>query len=361
MFAKRLGKIRSIHSLQMIVVLVLFLSANLCNGITFFEEKEANLALIAELSQADKLELEMVFSDIRPNRGEGWTQGFTVTDQYFIVVATTVGKKNTMTAYDKKTFEKVKTVECDIGHGNDLTFNDNTNEIVALGGENNEVRFFDADTLEEMPERQIELGTDIMPAVNASGITYSSDFDEYYLVSPKTGIRVWGGDFLATNITYNINSAFNLYQTLSYHKGYLLYSRGCHLTHGICGGAQDGEIKDLETKKESYAPSSGAVIMYDARTGQRDAIFSIPPMNKKGEYYGEFEGASVDEKNNIYFVYSSYYDDHVSVGDNGSFVVFRLAKNSKAVGNKKLQKMLNRNLNKNQINSGIMPLRKNSR
>ncbi len=358
MFVKRLGKIRGIHSLQMIVVLVLFLSASLCHGITYFKEKEANLALITEMSQADKLELEVVFSDIRPNNGEGWTQGFTVTDRYFVVVATTTGKKNTMTAYDKKTFKKVKTIECDIGHGNDLTFNDNTNEIVVLGGDNNEVKFFDADTLEEMPERQIELGTDIMPASNANGIAYSSDFDEYYLVSPKTGVRVWGGDFIATNISFDINSAFNLYQTLSYHKGYLVYSRGCHLTHGICGEAQDGEIKDLETKKESYAPSSGAVIMYDAQTGQRDAIFSIPPTNKEDKYYGEFEGASVDEKNNIYFVYSSYHDDYVSVGEKGSFVVFRLAKNSKAVGNKKLNKMLKRKLNKGMIDSGIMPLRR---
>ena len=361
MFLKRLGKIRGIHSLQMIVVLVLFFSASFCSGISFFKEKEANKALITELSRADKLELEVVFSDMRPNNGSGWTQGFTVTDRYFVVVTTSYDEKNTMTAYDKKTHKKIKTTECDIGHGNDLTFNDSTNEIVAFGGENNEVKFFDADTLEEMPDRQLTLGTDVMPASNANGIAYSSDYDEYYLVSPKTGIRVWGGDFIATNITFDTSSAFNLHQTLSYHKGYLVYSRGCHLTRGICEEAQDGEIKDLETKKESYAPASGAIIMYDAQTGKRDALFSIPPTNKEDKYYGEFEGASVDEKDNIYFVYSSYYGDYESVGERGSFVIFKLAKNSRTKGNMILKKMLSRKYNKGLIESGIMTLRKNSR
>jgi len=339
-----LSRVRGIHGLEMIIVFVLFLGIILWASIAQFDERGTKIVLAEELKQAEELELEMVFSDMRPNNGEGWTQGFTVTDKYFVVVSTVFNGRNTITAYDKETLRKVKTINCSIGHGNDLAFNSNTNEIVAFGGESNEIKFFDADSLEEMPERQINLGTELMPVANGNSISYDATSDKYFLISPTTGLRVWDGDFVPTETVYDTRSAFNLSQTVSYHGGYLLYSLGCSLGRGICNAAQDDWTDGLVGGDESYAPSTGAVIAYNAQTGRRDAMFLIPPTDSNGKYYGELEGASVDEKNEIYFIFSSYNDDFESVGKGGSFVVFKLAKDSKVSGNKSLRKMLNRKL-----------------
>lgn len=355
MRTERLAKIRGFHSLQTVLAFALFLGINFCYGISYQKALEDSRALIDEVSSADQVELEEVFSAERT--GGGWTQGFTVTDKYYVVVTTVSDGDNFMTAYDKKTFEEVRSVRCDIGHGNDLTYNSNTNEIVALGGSDNMIKFFDADTLEEMPMRQIMLGVDVMPASNANGIAYNADLDEYYIVSPKTGIRIWGGDFIPTNISYKIESPFNLYQTLSYHKGSLFYGRGCHVNHGICEHGDEND-DNLDAIQGRYAPSSGAVIVYNVRTGRRESVFYIPPMNSQDRYYGEFEGVSIDEKNSIYFLYSSYSGDLPSIGDNNTFVVFKLSKDNKLVGNAKLKKILNRKSGGNTIDSGITPLRK---
>lgn len=355
MNTRRLAKTCGFHGLQTISMLVLFLGVNLCYGISYQKALDAERAYVEEVSLADEIELEEVFSTKRA--GGGWAQGFTVTKKYFVVVTTVGNGDNFLTAYDKKTFEKVKSVRCDIGHGNDLTYNDNTDEIVALGGDDNTIKFFDASTLEEMPKRQIKLGVELLPSANANGIAYNADLDRYYTTSPKAGMRVWGGDFIATEHNYEVESPFNLYQTLSYHKGNLFYSRGCHVRRGVCEhrGEMGGENLNAQ---ESYAPSSGAVIVYDARTGRRNSVFYIPPTNAKDKYYGEFEGASIDEKNSMYFLYSSYGKDLSSVGKEGTFVVFKLAKGSKKTGNAKLKKMLNRQYRARALETGLQPLRK---
>ncbi len=337
MVVERFVRVRGFHSLQVIIVLILFLGANICYGVSYFDNLEKSRALFKEVSLANQIRLEKVFESKRANGG--WAQGFTVTNKYFVIVTTAKNGNNTLTAYDKKTLEKVKSIKCDIGHGNDLTYNENTGEILALGGPDNVIKFFDADTLEEMPKRQLELGVDIMPAGNVNSIAYDSDLDKYYISSAKTDIRIWGGDFIPTNISYEIESPFNLYQTISYHKGNVYYARGCHVMRGICQQEPTGD----EEWGEEYAPSTGAVIVYNARTGQKDSVYYIPPVDEYDRYYGEFEGVSIDERNEMYFLYSSYGNDMPSVGEDETFVVFRLAKSDGADGNAKLRKMLNRN------------------
>ncbi|MBP5656668.1 hypothetical protein J6X15_03740, partial [Candidatus Saccharibacteria bacterium] len=58
------------------------------------------------------------------------------------------------------------------------------------------------------------------------------------------------------------------------------------------------------------------------------------------------------------FLYASYSGDLPSIGDNNTFVVFKLSKDNKLVGNAKLKKILNRKSGGNTIDSGITPLRK---
>ena len=354
MLTERFVRMRGFHGLQVMIMLVLFLGANVCYGVSYFENIEKSHALLEEVSSADQIKLEEVFSAKRV--GGGWAQGFTVTDRYFVIVTTISDGDNVLTAYDKKTFKVVKSVKCDIGHGNDLAYNENTDEIVALGGPNNTIKFFDAATLEGMPGRELELGTDIMPAKRTNAITYNADLDEYYMVAAKSSIKVWGGDFLPTSISYGIESPFNLYQTISYHNGNIYYARGCHVSSGICR-QESTEDEDTAGGGERYAPSTGALIVYNANTGRKDSVYYIPPTNENDRYYGEFEGASIDEKNDIYFLYSSYDDDLPSVGGSGTFVVLRLARD-KITGNAKLRKALNRGNYKHVVDSGIEPLRR---
>ncbi len=352
MVVERFVRMRGFHGLQIIVVLMLFFGASLCYGIPYVDNLRKSRILLEEVSSAKQIELEKVFEAERANGG--WAQGFTVTDKYFIVVTTAGNGNNVLTAYDKSTFKVVKSTKCDIGHGNDLTYNENTGEILALGGPDNTIKHFDANTLKEIPKKQLELGVNMMPAENTNSIAYDSDLDEYYISSSKNNIRIWNGGFVATNNSFGIESPFNLYQTISYHKGNIYYARGCHVMRGVCQQEPMGD----EEWGEEYAPSTGAVIVYDAQTGRKDSVYYIPPTDEQDRYYGEFEGTSVDEGNEIYFLYSSYGDDLPSVGKGGTFVVFRLSRANSVEGNAKLRKMLNRNKYEYMVEPKVKSLRR---
>lgn len=143
----------------------------------------------------------------------GWTQAMCATDKYLVCLENGVqGEPDTLIAFYKTDkdedgytvpqFSYARHVrETDYEHGNGMTFNPNTNElIIATGGPSNpdnrgSLMIADADTLEY--KRTIKV-TDM--DVFFSGVDYNSQTNQYVLQMGRSG----GYSFAVTDADFNI-------------------------------------------------------------------------------------------------------------------------------------------------------------
>ena len=209
-------------------------------------------------------------------------QGGTTTDKYVITLFINDNEdsdhKAAILVLNKKNYKLVRLVknpiiEYDLGHANDCTFNDKTNELLVLSGRKINVLDLNNDSFEL--KRQIKLG------YYYHGLGYDSDNDQYVLArkdSTSTIFEVRDSEFniirkfkLKTNLT---RQSLTVYQGNVY---YVCYEAGMLTKHQVI---YDGVLK----RKENL------IYVYSLK-GKRKRIYYIP-FSYRNTIFGEIENIS---------------------------------------------------------------------
>lgn len=195
------------------------------------------------------------------NERTGGFQGFAITKKYYVLSA--INKENTketLVAIDILTKKVVKQVEhTDLGHANDMTYNESTNEISVLNG--NSIVIVDGETLETKKT---------INNVNYNAIAMNNQ--KYYFWGSKKGyIYSYNGNNLTKEKEFDVPTNL-ITQGIGYYDNYLYF---CAFEQGAIGQYEPYYDGILEQ-------GANAIYAYDLN-GTLKNTFYIP------NGYGEIE------------------------------------------------------------------------
>ncbi len=253
----------------------------------FAKNTNNNLANVKK-NLMSKLELEKVFSIDRTS-GSSAIQNMKITKKYIIFTQSKYGSNevgdNTIIVLDKETKKLVKELHYNIGHGNDITYNNRTREIMFLKSLTNDVVIscFDYDTLEHTRDITVE-------GINyAYGLSYNIDNNSYYISTSDRGYILDGLFQIVSSFDIKNNQTI---QSFAYYDGFLYHS---NYEAGFANGYQkvyDGVFNPFDT----------IIYTFDIN-GKFVKGFFIPPLNGEPT---EIEGVSFDEDGTAYFIFNNW-------------------------------------------------------
>lgn len=148
-------------------------------------------------------------------------QSIVVTDKYLVVMLTDTNDDNKNALYIYKnnngSFTYYKTIKNrHYGHGNDMTYNSNTNEIAIINS--NKVIILNANNFKE--KREISIGN------TRSNIAYDDSSDSYYLGLSESGLYNYSSNFKSSNLIisndkYKGNQGVGIYNNKIYVCNYI--------------------------------------------------------------------------------------------------------------------------------------------
>ncbi len=223
-----------------------------------------------------------------PSEMNGGFQGFTITKDYFVAASVNSdGTKATLVAIDILTKEVVKQVEhTDLGHANDMTYNEETNEISILNGNN--IIIVDGDSLET--KKTLSVG-------NYSAI--AMDNQKYYFWGGKKGYIYSSGDELVMEKEFDVPTNL-VTQGIAYNDNYLYFS-----------AYEQGSIGKYEPYYDGILERGANIIYVYDLSGTLKNTFYIPTG------YGEIESLA--------FINNNYY---MLFNNNGMGIIYTPIKES---------------------------------
>ena len=221
--------------------------------------------------------------------GASSTQSIEVTDKYLIIVQKKASEDgaedNPIQVYDKNTLQYIKTISFNVGHGNDVTYNEKTNELMFLRSVGGRVTLvvLDADTLEYKKDINITFVT------GAHAISYDKKLDKYFFASGNTGY-ITDSSF---NVLGNFDIALNqTRQSLESYNGYLYYSNYEH-----------GEVSQYQAVYDGVLEPTESVIYVFDKDGKYKSALYIPASSTD---HLEIEGTAIDNSGNIFFLFNNW-------------------------------------------------------
>jgi hypothetical protein len=242
----------------------------------------------------NKLDLEKEFS-VEKSSGASAIQNMKYTKKYIFFTQSKYGGdangENTIIVLDRETKKKIKELKYNIGHGNDMTYNNRTREVMFLKSLTDDVEIicFDYDTLEHTRDIKVEGIT------KAYGLSYNIDNNSYYISTSNRGYILDGLFQIISSFSTNTNKTV---QSFAYYKGFLYYS---NYEAGFANGYQ-------KNYDGSFNPFDSIIYVFDIN-GKVVKGFYAPPLNGEPT---ELEGMSFDEDGTAHFVFNNW---NTSKGD----------------------------------------------
>ena len=270
------------------LLLILFLIP-----ISVFAKNNANNLIGLKKELMTKIELEKVVS-LDKSVGAIAVQNMKYTNKYIFITQSTYGegiRENPIIVLDRETNKVVKELSYNIGHGNDITYNNRTREIMFLKSLTDEVLIccFDYDTLEHTRDIKVE------GISKAYALSYNLDNNSYYIGAGDKGYILDGLFQLVSSFDIKSNQTI---QSFSYYNGFLYYS---NYEAGFPNGYQtvyDGV----------FNPYDSIVYVFDIN-GKYIKGFYIPPINGEPT---ELEGISF-YNGEAYFVFNNWYSGKIDI------------------------------------------------
>ena len=257
-------------------------------------KNNANNLTSVEKELMTKIELEKVFS-INRSTGSGPLQNMKITNKYIFFsqskrTGDAVGD-NSIIVLDRETKKVVKTIKYNIGHGNDITYNNRTREVMFLKSVNDFVSIvcFDYDTLEHTRDIVVEGIKDPYT------ISYNNDNNSYYIANLEKGYILDGLFQIISSFDIKTNQTI---QSFSYYDGYLYYST-------FEAGGANGYQKKYDGV---FNPFDSVIYVFDIN-GKFVKGFYVPPI--KGQLT-EIEGMSF-YNGEAFFVFNNWQTAKIDV------------------------------------------------
>ncbi len=235
-----------------------------------------------------KLDLEKVFS-IERTSGSSAIQNIKYTKKYIFITQSKYNSNeigdNTIIVLDRETKKVVKELNYNIGHGNDMTYNNRTREVMFLKSLTNDVvvTCFDYDTLEHTRDIVVEGLHD------AYALSYNIDNNSYYIATSDRAYILDGLFQIVSSFDIKNNQTT---QSFAYYDGFLYF---CNYEAGFANGFQ--RIYD-----GIFNPFDSVIYSFDIN-GKFVKGFYIPPLNGEPT---EIEGISFDDDGTAYFVFNNW-------------------------------------------------------
>ena len=227
--------------------------------------------------------------------GASSTQGIEVTDKYIIITQRLNSEDGTfdnpIMIYDKKTLQYIKTINFNIGHGNDLVYNEDTDEIMFLRSVNGNFTLvvLDANTLEH--KKNINLTF----ASSSFAVSYDKKYNKYYFAHGDVGY--------ITDSNFNTLSTFDIAinqtrQSLEFYDEHLYYTN-----------YEYGAVSQYEPVYDGVLDPTESVIYTFDKDGKYTSTLYIPAFSN----HLEIEGTAIDKDGNIYFLFNNWTTNEFEV------------------------------------------------
>ncbi len=260
--------------------------------VSVFARNDSNNLTSVKKDLMTKLELKKEFS-INRSVGANAVQNIRYTNKYIFITQSTYNgnNQNSIMVLDRETKKLVKELKYDIGHGNDITYNDRTREIMFLKSLTKDVVIvcYDYDTLEHTRDIVVEGLT------KAYALSYNIDNNSYYIAAQNKGYILDGLFQMVSSFDIKANQTI---QSFSYYDGYLYFS---NYEAGFPNGWQT-------TYDGVFNPFDSVIYVFDIN-GKFVKGFFIPPIDGQPT---ELEGISFYD-GEAYFIFNNWHSGKIDV------------------------------------------------
>lgn len=221
-------------------------------------------------------------------------QGIIVTKNYIFISQSMnldVDMPNTILVIDRNTLELRRTISLDIGHGNDITYNKKTNEIMFLKDSDGvSIVCIDADTL--FTTRTIKLNF----INNAYQLAYDNIHNKYYIGSIDGICYVLNSNFIIErSFDIKVNQTI---QSFELYDGYIYYSN-----------YETGRISKYQSIYDEVVSPGDSIIHAFNLNGEYIKTFIIPEYNYSSL---ELEGISIID-GYVYFLFNNWSSSTIDI------------------------------------------------